>query len=100
MSFQQRKVGAPKRSGLDPLSSNKESPHFSPKSLTPLPAPCVLNFPGVHLPGWDQGAAHRTLGATEVLSLTPFVGFCGHFFQLCPTQGLDLPRVWVFSDVF
>lgn len=73
MSFQQMKVGAPQRSGLDPLSSNKEFPPFSPKSLRPLPVLCVLNFPVLHLPGWDQGAAPRTLGSTEELCLSPFV---------------------------
>lgn len=59
-----------------------------PKSLRALPALCVLRFPVLPLPGWDQGSCSQDFG---VLCLTPFVGFCGCFFQLCPTQGLDLP---------
>lgn len=97
------KVGAPKRCGLGPLSSNRESPHFSPDpSGLSLLCVCWASLCSICQAG-IRGAAHRTLGTTEVLWLTPFVGICGHFFRLCPTQGLDLPptlRIWVFSGVF
>lgn len=97
------KVGAPKRSGLDRLGSNKDSLHFSPKSLRPLPAPRVLSFPVLHLPGWDRRGCSQDNGNHWGALVHPICGILWPFLSAVPhTRGLDLPRasrVWVFSGV-
>lgn len=102
MSFQQMKVGAPKSSGLDPLSSNKGFPPFSPKSLRALPAVCAARLGSGVLPGhwealrssvhphfWDFVAVSFSCAPHKVWICHPVFGFLVVFSDGWVTQALE-----------